>query len=132
MFNTVDTFSFSSNTTASDHGDISQARAKTGGVSSSTHGYTVGGDTDMIYDSVRVNTIDRYAFASNVTATDHGDLSAIKDHPTGQSQTDNGYVAGGNSPAMNVIDKFSHSSNTTASDHGDLSVARFGTSGHQY
>jgi len=79
----IDKFSFASDGNSTDHGDLpveSGAGAHHGaGVSGTTHGYHVGG----IY-SYNVNNhqyareqIEKFAYASNVTATDVGDLVQV-------------------------------------------------------
>jgi hypothetical protein len=77
------------------------------GQSSTTHGYSSGG---YIPPSPRVNTIDKFPFASDTNATDVGDLIVARKSMTGQSSTASGYVSGGygGSPvaSSNVIDKF--------------------------
>lgn len=66
--NTIDKFSFSSDGNATDVGDLTQARANTGGSSSSAdNGYTLGGNN--------TNIIDKFPFSSDANATDVGDLT---------------------------------------------------------
>jgi len=122
---TIDKFAFSSNTTASDHGDLSQSRSALSGQSSSTDGFSSGGGDTA---GSAVDTIDKFSFSSNTTATDHGNLSGTTGAAVGQSSTDYGFVSGGNS-GSNVVNKFSYSSNVTASDHGDLSLGRYAGAG---
>ena len=87
-------------------------------------GFTMGG-------SAPSNVIDKFAFSSNTTAIDHGDLSVARGYASGSRSGTEGFTGGGFvSSNSNVIDKFAFSSNTTAIDHGDLSVARYGLAGH--
>ena len=96
------------------------------GVSSKTHGYTVGGGTS--------NVIDKFAFAgSGVTATDVGNMTASTFDRTMTSSTEtHGYAAGGEAPSAHTnIDKFAYASDGNAVDSGsDLSVARHSGTGH--
>ncbi len=93
-------------------------------------GYSSGGDST---GSTFWNTIDKFEFASNVTASDHGDLSVTRSGTSGQNSNTHGYTTGGITlpgyVKSNVIDKFSFTSNVTADDHGDLTVARSGSAG---
>ena len=58
----------------------------------SSHGYTSGGTTPV---EMR-NTIDKFPFTSDTSATDVGDLSKDRWRSAGQSSSTNGYVSGGN------------------------------------
>ena len=130
--NIIDTFTFGSNSNATDHGDMSMAGiARGGGHGSYTHGYVSGGETPGPPAVVRVNIIDKFAFASNVTGTDHGDISVTRTYVAGQSSNTHGFTSGGynGSAVQNVIDKFAFASNVTGTDHGNLSVARSAVSG---
>lgn len=139
--NTIDSFPFSTPfTTATDVGDLFQARYYSSGQSSSTHGYVSGGYTGFI----SLNTIDRYPFSTPfTTATDTGDINIINGNAatstTGQSSSTHGYVSGGYNAAhpgpnqyigINTIDRFPFSAPfATATDIGDLSSARYASSG---
>ena len=120
--NVIDKFPFSSDTNASDVGDLTQARNRLSGQSSSISGYTSGGPPS-------VNTIDKFPFSSDANATDVGDTISNANAPAGQSSESHGYATGtGTSPpgsgATIVIEKFPFSSDTNASDVGDLTQAR--------
>lgn len=97
--------------------------------SSSTHAYTAGGGPGGI-----PNTIDRFPFVADVTATDVGDLTQSRSFLSGQSSSTHGYASGGSNPSVpgrsNVIDKFPFASNTNATDVGDLTIVREGNTGH--
>ena len=95
-----------------------------------TNGYSAGGET-----SSGGAAIDKFAFASNTTASGHGDLSADRKNGAGHTYAKtHGYVAGGTiSGHVASIDKFAFASNTTAAGHGNLSVAReYGPWGNNY
>jgi len=120
--NTIEKFPFSSDSNASDVGDLTVARSALSGHSSSTHGYSSGG-----YDGPKRNTIDKFPFASDANSTDVGDLISAIFMSTGQSSDANGYVTGGRDPSnttINVIQKYSFSTDGNASDISDLSESR--------
>ena len=135
LTNTIEKFAFSSNTTASDHGDLSQARRYSSGQSSTDYGFTSGGYTTNDNVSNIQTTIDKFAWSSNTTATDHGDLNTATMYSGGSSSSDYSFVLGGAVSGVSWtdrIDKFAHSSNVTATDHGDLSASRAYVAGCQY
>ena len=68
---TIDKFPFSSDSNATDVGEITQVRQRTSGSSSSTHGYTAGG---MTPSPTGYDTIDKFPFSSDTNATDVGEL----------------------------------------------------------
>jgi hypothetical protein len=84
-------------------------------------GYTSGGAINVPPTSV--NTIDKFPFATNASASDVGDLSANRRDSAGQSSTVSGYTSGGAS--SNVIDKFPFATDGNATDVGDLSQGRY-------
>jgi hypothetical protein len=75
---TIDYFDFSSNTTATDHGNLSVARSGAAGQSHITKGFSSGGTTGSNSD-----VIDEFNYASNTTATDHGNLSVARAYSAG-------------------------------------------------
>ena len=120
--NTINKFSFASNTTASAHGVLSLERNGLAGCSSSTHGYSVGG---QLHSNVRQNRIDKFQFATNTTADDIGDTHHTTAYASGCSSNTHGYVVGGSSPITNRIERFSFASGTQdGSDQGDLTQAK--------
>lgn len=137
--NVIDRFPFADSTvTATDVGDLTVARVYPGGHSSTTHGYTSGGESSSPANGI--NIIDRFPFSAATTnATDVGDLSAARlGVSAGQSSTDFGYISGGftvlanpvfPSPQFagtNVIDRFPFAATTTnAADVGDLTLSRY-------
>ena len=102
--NAIDKFSFSSDGNASDVGDLTVNRNRPSGQSSSSHGYTSGGNDGTTY----YNTIDKFNFSSDGNATDVGDIVGLKGGLAGQSSSINGYSSGGfvNPGATNTIDRF--------------------------
>ena len=129
----IDKFPFSSDTNASDVGDLTQGRPRVGGLSSTDNGYVFGGQPST------KNVIDKFPFSTDANATDVGDLlqnGAEMQHPAGQNSYTTGYVSGGtNGPAsgpngtINVIQSFPFATDTNATDVGDLTVGRYGIAG---
>ena len=60
-------------------GDLTVIRRNSSAQSSTTHGYTTGGGTPA-----KVNTIDKFPFASDTNASDVGDLITVNDFMAGQ------------------------------------------------
>jgi hypothetical protein len=122
----INRFTFSNEAVTTTWGNLAQARDRSAGQSSDTHGFTSGGGTVPFL--TRVNTIDRFAFASSGNAADYADLTQTRFEVTGQSSITDGYSSGGYSSAApaytNVIDKFPFASNTNATDVGDLTQKR--------
>ena len=71
---TIEKYSFASNTTAASHGDVSNNRDGLVGSSHTTHGYSSGGQQNDGPSGGAINVIDKFAYSSNTTAADHGDL----------------------------------------------------------
>lgn len=129
----VDKFPFSSDSNATDVGDLTVARGGGGGLSSETDGYAAGGDTwspsNPYYG--RKNIVDKTPFSSDENMTDVGDLQGTKFGGVGSaSSSENGYLFGGcGSPAptgpgghsQEQIDKFPFSGTFSITDVGDLS-----------
>jgi hypothetical protein len=114
QLNTIDKFPFSSDTNATDVGDLSVARAYPMGQSSSSSGYSSGG-------SPFVNVIDKFPFAADANASDVGDLTVPRERAAGHSSVESGYSSGGTQiNPLNMIDKFPFASDGNATDVGDL------------
>ena len=141
VLDTIERYPFSSDTNASDVGELTFARRQpaTGCTSSENHGYTVSGRNTpgpTVY-----NVIDKFPFSASTNATDVGDLTqAGHSASTSVSQT-HGYAAGRRlspSSVSNVIDKFSFATDANATDVGDLlstsnaQGAGISSSGHGY
>ena len=113
----INKFSFANSNPATDHGSLTVARFDSGGVSSITHGYAVGGN-------VSSTLIDKFQFSSSATSTTHGSLlTSFSSRRGGHSSDDNGYVSGG-APITNVIERFSYASADISIDHSNLSASR--------
>ena len=124
--------SLSSDGDSTAHGNLIQKAAgekgtgMAAGHSSATHGYSSGGDYRLPAWATSA-AIDRFAFSSNVTATDQGDLDNIKDYHGGHSTITHGYTTGGASnalPATNKMDRFPYASLSGATSIGTLAQIR--------
>lgn len=119
---TIDKFPFSTDTNATDVGDLTLGRGGAG-QSSKVSGYHSGGGSPL--GATGVNNIDKFPFAVDGNATDVGDLTQIRRYSIGQHSLTHGYTSGGGNPSpVNTIDKFPFSVDTNASDVGDLTVGR--------
>ena len=122
VYNTIDKYPFSSDTNATDVGDLTIARNYYAGQSSTTHGYETGGLTSGSQET------QKFPFSSDQNATgDLFDLSIKRYGGVGCSSSTHGYHAGGygvpGEPVtgnVNIIDKFPFSADTNATDVGDL------------
>jgi hypothetical protein len=140
VLDTIERYPFSSDTNASDVGELTFARRlpALGCTSSENHGYAVSGrDTPgpTVY-----NVIDKFPFSASTNATDVGDLTqAGHSASTSVSQT-HGYAAGRRTDPSSVkdtIDKFSFATDGNATDVGNISVSKancagISSSGHGY
>ena len=108
---------------------MTQSKAEFGGQSSTTHGYTSGGNTGSYS-----NVIEKFSFSSDGNATDVADLTQSKNYNTGQSSTTHGYTCGGTTGSLtNVIEKFTFASNANATDVGDMATSgKMAAAGTQY
>jgi len=120
--NVIDKFPFSSDANATDVGDLTVSRKLASGQSSSTHGYTSGGQVPPNPSSTESqNVIDKFPFSSDANATDVGDLVCARRGSSGQSSADNGYASGGSAPPYRrMIDKFPFSSDANSTEIGNL------------
>jgi hypothetical protein len=131
FLDTIEKYSFASNTTAAAHGTLSEASNDKIGTSSTTHGYAAGGYSYLLSSDLALRfrtTIDKFAFASNVSSTGHGNLVTQRVHGSGTSSTTDSFVASGANSTGDItsIEKYSFASNTTAANHGDVSNNRDG------
>ena len=74
-WNIIDKISFASGSeNGVDHGDLVNFTSNKAGASGTTHGYVSGGNYPSGGWTTGHTVIDEFAYASNVTATDAGDL----------------------------------------------------------
>ena len=117
----IDKWTTSADANATDVGNLAFARQQnTAGQSSTTHGYTCGGTHPP--GATYTNAIEKFTFATDNNATDHGDMTTARNQAAGQSSTTHGYITGGYSPNTDKIEKFAFASNVTAADQGNLTV----------
>ncbi len=143
---TIDKFPFATDASATNIGALTLARRYAAGQSSTVSGYTSGGQRapqpSPPINTFLVNNIDKFPFATDVGATDVGDLTILPYTQAGQSSTVSGYTSGGyartppglpapTSPATrrNIIEKFPFATDANATDIADLTVTRSEASG---
>ena len=126
----IDKFSLSSDTDATDVGDLSRFKINlsSNGQSSSSSGHVSAGAAGGT--GVMLDDIDKFAFTSNGNATDVADLVYAIQHACGHSSSNHGYCVGGrtdspNSGYQSSIQKFPFSSDANATDSGDLTQTRY-------
>ena len=107
---TIQKFPFASEDAYSDVGNLTVSRIHVAGVSSTTHGYGVGGWP------AGGDVIDKYAFASDGDATDVGDLPSARFEVTGVQSETHGYSYSGD--GVN-IEKFSFASDGNSTPVGN-------------
>ena len=83
-------------------------------------GYVAGGQANI--PGPVTNTIQKFAFASNTTGTNLGDLTRTSYLADGTSSRTHGYSPGGLS--ISTIDKFQFATANNATSHGNLIAAR--------
>ena len=83
FLSTIEKFSFSSDASAREIGDLTQARSQAAGQSSTANGYTSGGFFSPP-DPGDKNTIDKFPFATDANASDVGDLGQGRRTQAGQ------------------------------------------------
>lgn len=132
--NVIDKYPFTSDSNASDVGDLTQVAYRSIGMSSATDGHSLGGVSSP-YASV-TDRFDKWPFASDTNATDVGDMVPVLGAigSTGQknsaSSADNGYIGGGlrchvpNAPYVSNIYKYAYSTDTLSDSGADMSVSR--------
>ncbi len=128
----INRMAIASETSYSEHGNLQRGRAGQDTSSSTpTDGYLHGGYT---YDTGgNVAQIDKWSFASNVTATDIGDLQTAGNGRASSASTTHGYSmhGGGDGPAHTSADKFNYAGAFSCTSISGLSTAkRSGASCH--
>lgn len=110
----IDKFDFASDGNATGHGNLSRTTAVGNPMFSVTNGYCSGGSGPASTQR------DRYAFASNTTAVDDGDVSGGNlSYGAGCTNATHGFNVGGGS--SDTLDRVAFATGGTASDWGDLS-----------
>ena len=130
--NVIDKFPFASDANATDVGNLTVARRTPGGTSSDVSGYSHGGLTSTSPSVVWSNVIDKFPFASDVNATDVGNLTAAAEHSGGVSSTSHGYATAGSTGSNSTtIQKYSFTLDGNSTNIGDLTVSTRFMAGHQ-
>jgi hypothetical protein len=126
--NHIQKFAFATSGTnnATDIADLLVARNPTAGSSSSTHGYSAGGITGLPPGG-GLTTIDKFAYATDINATDVGDCDTETSSAAGTSSLTHGYIVGG---TTENIRKYSFASDGDSVDgSADLSDSRHALTG---
>jgi hypothetical protein len=114
----VDKFVYATEANSTDIGDLTVGGQRSGGSSSLTYGYCVGGASPS-YD-----VIDKFNFSGSFTATDVGNLvHGNRGGTGGSSSTTYGFTSGG-SPGVNEITKFAFAADGNSVDVGNLTVTK--------
>jgi len=116
-------WTFASDGNSVGHGDLASTTAQSAGCSGETHGIQIGGYSAGT--PVMVDKVQKFAYASNTTASDIGTLIAVRFGQTGAGSTTHAYSAGGNNSSesrQNNIQKVAFSSGTNTTDVGDLTI----------
>ena len=129
---TIDKFPFSSDTSATDVGEVLVARFYHSAQSSETHGYNAAGYN--FNAGSYTGHFEKLSFASDSNGVGvSGLIGGAREGASGQSEVSYGYVSGGfsNSGSFTTIEKFPFSSDTNSTDVAELTQARSATAGHQ-
>ena len=119
--NTVDFVTIATKGDSKLFGDLSSARAQSGGCSSSTRGCFLGGHTDPAYN----NVIDFVTMSSLGNFADFGDMTTDNRYSAGTSNSIRGVIAIGETPTtVNTIHFITIATTGNSQDFGDLTVAR--------
>ena len=81
--NVIDKMSFATEADAVDHGDLHTGVGFTSHSSSTTYGYCAGGQTAP--SATKINNIQKFAFASNTTGSDVGDMTITSGNDSGST-----------------------------------------------
>ena len=113
----IQKYSFTSDGNSTDVANITVARYRPSGCSSSTYGYASGGNTGSMS-----NIIDKHQYGTSNNSTDVGDLTLARNATASCEDSTHGYVMGGANPTLqNIIERYPFASDTNASDVGDMS-----------
>ena len=124
--NTIERFNTSTEAAIQDHGDLTYSCYSPGFHSSTTDGYTTGGE-GAPGGSTFYSVCNKFSFTSNVTAALHGNLGHARGTGSCYNTPTHGYTAGGRSTGEtghSRICKMSFASNTTTTDVGNLAFTR--------
>jgi len=127
--NSIQKFPFASTgstNNATDVADLTVTRSVTSGATSSTHGYSAGGEAGAPW----LNTIDKFTLASDNNATDVGDVGEAAESHSGTSSLTHGYIAGGVfNQNGGSIRKYSFATDGDSTNTANLTADRHGHTG---
>ena len=122
-YNVIEKFQFASSSNGVDTADLSSVWEYGGGCSSANNCYIAGGN----HAGISTDTMNKFVKATEVNATDIGNLITPTGAPFASSSTDHGYLAGGTDqpqPAQtDTIQRFSFATDGGSTDVGDLNTA---------
>lgn len=125
--NVIQKYSFSVDGNSTDVGDLLTTLIQPHHNSSSTHGYTVGGQTPAYS-----NVIQKYAFATDGNSTDVGDfIHTIALGGRGPDYTTHGYQIGGNSPQSGT-ERYGYTKHSFVADENSTDVGELVTTNNFY
>ena len=124
QYNVVEKFQFSNDADSVDSQDLYQGRFDLQSTQTETHGYCHGGSYAGSGND-KVDTIDKFPFASSSNGTDVGNLTLARYQAGGCSSATHGYALGGHgniggTDERNIIDRYSFATDGNATDVGDL------------
>lgn len=125
----IEKFPFVSGGNTTSNANLTNGGSNYVGYSSSTDGYTYGGETAP-NGAVMLKT-DKFSFASDTDSTDLGSVNSVQ-YIGGCQSSDSGFLMGGRNPPtsyLTTIRKFAFASDTTLSDHSDLNTGVSGATG---
>jgi len=119
-----DKYSFTSNTTGTNSGDLVQANHDQAGNTSPTHGYAAGGASNGQQQSF--DTIQKFAFATDVISEVYSGVLTTNRNSRGCSSATHGFAVGAYSipsaTPTSRIDKYSFASEGDATTVGELTT----------
>ena len=124
IVSTIRKWTFASDGNSVGHGDLSGINANAAGCSGETHAIMIGGYSEPATPTL-VDKVDKFAYASNTTATDIGNQIAQRFGAAGAGSTTHAYSAGGNNSSetrQNNIQKVAFASGTNTTDVADLTI----------
>ena len=112
---------------ANNFGDLKSLMQSNSGVSDNTRGVSCGGNFFVSPTNVKSNIMEFITIASTGDATNFGDLTVPRSHPSAASSPTRGVIFGGfQSANTNVIDFITIATLGDALDFGDLPVVAYG------
>jgi hypothetical protein len=120
---TIQYVTISSDGNSADFGNLQSTKYGCAGVSDSTRGIWMGGDTPTY-----VNEIDYVTIASTGNANDFGNLSSVRSRPAGMNSSTRAVIALGSAPSpvgsVNTIEFITISTQGNSSDFGDATYTQ--------